>query len=136
MRPQSIVRFERVVLAMIVVGLLASVLNWDNMTAAMEELGYGGGLVAATQALSVGILLLLMWLIARRRSVVAKWIYVLLSVGGLVMAAIGISGTLRQSTPLLIIEIVQWLLTIFSLWLLFRPDSNAWFSDRNAGTAA
>ena len=131
MRPQSIVRFERVVLAMIVVGLVSAVLNMEQVTRAAAVYGFGEGLILAMQAISIAVLLLLMWLIARRRSVVAKWIYVLLGVAGLVMAAFQIGGVLRQPAPLLVIEAVQWLLTIFSIWLLFRPDAKAWFAHRD-----
>jgi chromate transport protein ChrA len=134
MRPQSIVRFERVVLLTILIGLVTIVISWETAFAPVRRHGLGEGFFWGVSAASVAIVVALLWLIARRASSVAKWIYVALSAVGIVMAVLGVSETLRLPPAILLLELVQWLLTLYSVWLLFRPDSNAWF-ERGGGSA-
>ena len=137
MRPASIVRFERVVLLTILIGFATIAINWDAAFAPVRRLGYGEGFFWGVNAVSTAVVLLLLWLIARRASSVAKWIYVVLYAIGLVMAAFALSETLRLPPAILLLQLVQWLLALFSIWLLFRPDSNAWFrrGDGSGGAA-
>ena len=137
MRPASIVNFERVLLLTIVIGLAAAVFNWDATVAlARSQSGgrFGSTFVLVVQAASIALYLLLLWLIARRRSVVAMWIYVVLAVAGLLLALRGLSSLGQLPLPALLLQAAQWLLTLVSLWLLFRPESRAWL--RGAGDAA
>ena len=127
MRPQSIVNFERLVLLILALGILVTALNWDFALAMAGRQGFGSGFVLAVGAIGVAINLLLLWLIARRRSVIAMWIYVGLSVLGLVMALPSVGLLMRVSMLLFAIQLVQWALTLVSIWLLFRPDARAWF---------
>jgi hypothetical protein len=135
MRPASIVNFERVVLITIVIGLVATVLNWDAAVALVrwQSRGqFGSTFVLVIQAVSIAIYLLLLWLIARRRSVVAMWIYVVLAVAGLLLSLRGLPDLGRMPLLPLLLQAAQWLLTLVSLWLLFRPDSRAWFRGEGA----
>ena len=132
MRPASIVNFERAVLLMIVFGLAGALLRWDESVAYVAQQGYGEGLLIAIQAISFGLLLLLMWLIARRRSVIAKWIYVVLGVAGIALSVPSLGDTLGGPLPLLLLQVAQWVLTIVSIWLLFRPDAREWFAHDEA----
>ncbi|HEX8643826.1 MAG TPA: hypothetical protein VF702_07925 [Allosphingosinicella sp.] len=127
MRPQSIVQFERVVLLIIVVQLVGSFFNWEYMEMMVARQGMGSGVVAAAVAISIGITLLLLWLIARRRSVVAMWIYVAICAFGILTTLLGIGEIMRQTTPSILAQAAQLVLTIVSIWLLFRADSRAWF---------
>ncbi|HEX8216327.1 MAG TPA: hypothetical protein VF577_02575 [Allosphingosinicella sp.] len=128
MRPASIVKFERVVLLTILFGLASVVLNWDAASAPFRRLGYGENFFIGAYAASIVIMLVLLWLIARRASAVAKWIYVALYSISIVMALFAFSDNLRLPPATLILQLVQWALILFSIWLLFRPDSNAWFA--------
>jgi hypothetical protein len=134
MRPQSIVNFERVVLLMLVLGLVSAVLSWDDMAIYLRRQGLGETFLYVAQAISIGITLLLLWLIAHRRSVVAKWIWIVLFVLSAAASVYNLSATLTLSRPMLVLQIVQWLLQIVSVWLLFRPDALAWFRGDSART--
>ena len=136
MRPKSIVNFERVVLLMIVLGLADAVLNWGRLTAELGRQGVGEGVAGAVYALSVAISLLLLWLIARRRSNVARWIYVVLCVASFAVALPAIGALTRLPTSALLIEAAQWLLAILSIFLLFTPDAGAWFARSGDSTAS
>jgi hypothetical protein len=127
MRPQSIAKFERVVLVRLVIGFLITVMNWDVARVLAARMGLGNGVLIFTAALAIGVTLLLLWLIARRRSEVAKWIYVVLTAIGIAIGLYGISALFRQSTPIAIMHIVHYALGAFSIWLLFRPDTRPWF---------
>jgi hypothetical protein len=137
MRPASIVNFERIVLITIVIGLVATVLNWEAVVAMARSQSrgqFGSNFVLVMQALLIALYLLLLWLIARRRNVVAMWIYVVLAVAGLLLSLRGIGDFGRMPLWAVLVQAAQWLLTLASLWLLFRPDARAWF--RGAGSGA
>ena len=127
MRPSSIVNFERVVLLMLVLGIANAALTWDKQVAQVAAQGFGSGLLIAVQLIGIAITLLLLWLIAHRRSNVARWIWVVLGVLGLVVAAWGFRGLPNLPVLELAMQPASWLLSLASIWLLFRPDTRAWF---------
>jgi hypothetical protein len=138
MRPKSIVTFERLVLLGIVLGIINAFMVWDQSQAALQAQGtaVGSGTVIAIQAITVALYLLLVWFISRKGSPVAKWIYVVIAGLGLVIGLAGIQQTLAFGTVPLIIAIIQYVLTLVSIYLLFRPDAKAWFSDGRGGADA
>ncbi len=139
MRPKSIVNFERVVLLGILIGIVNSAMSWDKMMAAQQAklaaqgqermIGMLPSLTIGIAVVFVAIWLLLVWLISRKGSPVAKWIYVVLSVLTLIGAIWGIGKSASYGTVPLILAIVQHLLTLASLWFIFQPDAKAWFAE-------
>jgi hypothetical protein len=133
-RPQSIVWFERSYLGALALGLVNNALNWTAMQERMAAAPNSALLPSwfLPVALGIGILIsLLLWFfIARRASVVAKWIVVVLFVIGL----IGVPGIVTglQSgliTPLMAaFALIAFGLNGFAVWTLFRSDTKAWFS--------
>ena len=138
MRPKSIVTFERLVLLGIILGIVNAFLVWDQTQAALQAQGtaVGSSTVITIQAITVALYLLLVWFISRKGSPVAKWIYVVIAGLGLVLGLVGIQQTLAFGTVPAIITIVQYVLTLASIWMLFRPDAKAWFSDGRGGAEA
>ena len=69
---------------------------------------------------------------ARRASVVAKWVVVVL----FGLSVIGLLGTLisYQVAGALstVLSLVTFALTAWSVWLLFRPDAQRWFAGEDA----
>ena len=130
MRPQSIVHFERVVLFSLLLGVANTFMIWGTLTSSVATAGMGVGFIVTVQAITLAIYLLLIWFIARKGSPVAKWIYVVLAAIGLLFGLIGIGQVAGlYGTSALVITIVQYVLSAVSIWLLFRPDANAWFSN-------
>lgn len=129
MRPQSIVNFERAVLALLALGLLNTMLTWNQISTTAADAGMGPGFVVSIQAVTIVVTLLLLWFIARKASPVAKWIYVVITVLGLIGGLFSISKLLEGSAVSIAIVAVQYLLSIATLWFLFRPDATAWFND-------
>jgi hypothetical protein len=134
MRPPSIVSFTRVVLISLAIGILATWLSWDKLQAAVAATGsgMGTGTILVIQAITIALYLILIWFISAHGSPVAKWIYVVLCVLGLVVGLFGFRQTMAYGTVPALLAAVQYLLSILSLWLLFRPDSKAWFSEGRA----
>ncbi|MEA3001931.1 MAG: hypothetical protein QOH81_719 [Sphingomonadales bacterium] len=137
MRPKSIVNFERVVLLSILIGIVSSWLSWDKMLAMAQAqaqaqggtVKVGPGFLIGVQVFLIAVYLLLVWLISRKGSPIAKWIYVVIAVLILIAAVLGIGKMAAYGTVPLVLAVAQHLLTLVSLWLLFQPDSKAWFAE-------
>ena len=135
MRPKSIVNFERLVLLYLAIGLLHAYLVWDQTMASLQGQGaaLGSGTVMTIQAIVIALYLLLVWFNSRKGSPVAKWIYVVISGLSLIIGLFGIQETVSLGTLPLILSIIQYVLIVVTIWLLFRPDAKAWFSDGRGG---
>src|SRR5438270_9885292 len=124
MRPKSIVNFERVVLLGILIGIVNTWVSWGKMLAMAQAqaqaqggaIKIGPGFVIGVQAFFIIIYLLLVWLISRKGSPVAKWIYVVLAALSLIAAAFGLGKMAAYGTPSLVLAIAQHLLTLIALW--------------------
>jgi hypothetical protein len=129
MRPASIVLFERLVLLSIILGIINTILIWDELNAQVAQTGMGAGAVMSIQAATIALYLLLIWFISRKGSPVAKWIYVVLAGIGLVFSVVGIGQAFEMGALSGVFSIVGIVLTLATIWLLFRPDAKAWFAD-------
>ncbi|MEA3041854.1 MAG: hypothetical protein QOC65_1343 [Sphingomonadales bacterium] len=127
MRPASIVNFERIVLLLLVIGLVGTVLSWDGLQAAAAQQGLGEGALIGVHVVLLALLLLLLWLIAHRRSAVAKWVWILLCVAGIAVSVPTIGDSLSGPLPAVLLQAAQWILILLSIWMLLRPDAGAWF---------
>jgi len=130
MRPKSIVNFERIVILSILFGIVSSFLTRAKMEAMMAGKPHlSSGTTLGIQIVIILLYLVLIYFISRKGSPVAKWIYVVLCVLGLVFGLLGLPLMMQMGTLPLLIAAVQYVLSIASLWMLFRPDSKAWFSE-------
>ena len=160
MRPASIIQFERLYLASLVVVVIQTVAAYFIMREVFGRMpagadmssGMGGmfggimiGSIVIGLLFSVGIPLLLWWLAARKRTEVAKWLLLVISVlsvlgwlASLVMLLVmpaqvaqDLAGFAGLQGVLVAIDGVSELLGVVALWYLFRPDATEWF--RSAG---
>lgn len=140
MRPKSIREFELVFFASIAIGLIGVIFGWNTMMAKLAAnpnaavIAYGKTIAIGSIAFGYALWLLLYYFIAHRGAVVAKWIFVVLEGLGLLGAAFSL---LRQTVPhgvVGVLTVAGWVLSIVMIWLLFRPDTKAWFGE--TGTAA
>lgn len=129
-RPVSIDYFARAVVLGIGLGLLNTYLIWDEMAARIADLGFGPGFILGVQATSYAVVLLLLWFIAHRRSNVARWIYVALAGFGILSGLAGLEETLALDRLLIAITAAQYLISLVTIVLLFRPDARLWFDRR------
>ena len=136
MRPKSIVQFERVYIATIVLGLLNTVLSWNataDQLAAVDPMmrQLGPGVIATGTAISLLVNLVLLYFIARRGSRIAKWIMVVLTVAG-ILAALPAFMVAPMPPLIVVITFAMIALSLFAVYLLFRPDAQAWFGGSRA----
>ena len=127
MRPSSIATFERVVLLMLILMAASTAISWDGVEAAARAQRVEGSAVAITLGVLLVLFLALVWLVSRRGSNAARWIYVLIVGAALVYQAIHI-GEISGPTTGWLMAAAEAVLALLSIWLLLRPDSNAWFS--------
>ena len=130
MRPASIRIFEALSLVAVAIGVLIIWMSWESVLAYVRAELPGAGLEAGLAVLSfiyVGLLILFILLTAHRASAIAKWLYVIVTVGTLVttlpnlgaMAAGGGAGWLT---------IVQLVLQFAGAAMLFTRPSRDWFA--------
>jgi hypothetical protein len=134
MRPKSIQNFARLMVLSILIGLVNTALTWDDSMAEAASAGLGSGFVIGVQLGTLAVILLLLWFIVQKGSNVARWIYTVLCALGLIMSVPALLQAGGQDPLQVIMLVTQSAITILSVWLLFRPDSNAWFSGRGRRT--
>lgn len=132
-RPLSIVNFERCYLGALIVGAVNAALNWQRyleMPAVQQaQASIGGWYLPATTGLGFLIPLLLWYFAARRASVVAKWIVVVLfGLGAFGLLAGFLLGTMAAGLGG-VLSVVAFVLNAVAVWLLFQPDARVWFGE-------
>lgn len=138
MRPASIVNFERFYLGSLAVSLVSTLITWDTTVATVAaasppEVGFGSGFVLFSVVFGIVITLLLWYFVARRASVVAKWIVVTFFVLALISLVASLAGMSEGlMSPLdLGLSLVATGLEAAAVWMLFRRDAKAWFAGRS-----
>lgn len=135
-RPKSIVAFERAFWTSFAVGLFGGILSWNDVLAVYQRepsiaaMGFGSGLLIAMWGTSFAFQLFFWYLIARKRSNVVRWVYV-------VLAGIGIISTLAtmndQAMPggvSKIFSLASSAVTVLAIFFLFRPDASDWLTKK------
>ena len=131
-RPQSILWFERCYLGAMAIGLLNTATNWsrvqEQIAATPNSELLPSWFFAATLALGLAISLTLWYFVARRGSVVAKWIVtVFFAIAVLSVVRTAASGIVPPT--LNILAVIALVLQAVGVFMLFRPDTKPWFGD-------
>ena len=131
MRPNSIIWFERLFLASLVVSAANFILGYTQMRQLwladprVAQVGLGSGFLVGAAVFSFVIYLLLWFLIARKASRVAKWVLVVFIAIALISLPSALTGpfSLAQALGLLV-----YILEIAAIVCLFRADARAWLA--------
>lgn len=125
-RPTSIVRFERLYLVTLLLGAVHTVVRWPALVAASSP-----GVALVTQLVTFGLTLILVLLVARRRSRIARIILVAAFLIGLPIAVeVLATGVFGLGSWVVVAQII---LQALALLLLFRPESRAWLAPGSTG---
>src|SRR5687767_9508497 len=135
MRPTSIVYFERLAILSILVGIALTVLTWDGDVAAARAQGMGSGLLPIVQGVSLFLLLLLIFLISRKASVIAKWVLVVLFGVGVAMIAPQLLVALDQGL-IGLLQLSQLAVFAAAIYFLFTAEARDWFRGLRPGPGA
>lgn len=137
-RPVSIINFERSFWASILVGIGSTLLQWSMINELVRKdpilsQSADAAVIAIGFAVAISFALggLLWYLISRRASNVAKWIYVGLMGFGIISTFTSMNDPLSPKGLAFAMSLVSAALTILSIYFLFRPDARAWFAGKN-----
>jgi hypothetical protein len=116
--PKSIVNFERLMLASIVLGIVHVAILWSETPFAVNLIAL------AVAAAVIGIIVGLTLLISRRRSKIALWVFVGLFVLGVPSTVKTVIATVTQ--PPGFVMALQAICQTIALVLLFTPSARNW----------
>lgn len=131
MRPKSIAQFEAAYLAVIILGIVNLALSWSalNMRPDVQQVTaqLGANVLPIAAGILIAIQFALWFFAARRASNVARWIVAVLTAyavadGVWALATLGANLSLGTVIGFLLLA-----LQVVVLWLLFRPESAAWY---------
>ncbi|KQN26577.1 hypothetical protein ASE86_10860 [Sphingomonas sp. Leaf33] len=133
-RPKSIQQFEILYLVAFLLGLVSTWQSWSaQSTMLANSVGRDSGpmLSYAAIALRAAVALALWYFVARKRSVIAKWIVAACALWGAILLVMVVLGLLSGATaPAIgVVAILQNLLYIAAAGMLFRPDARGWFGE-------
>lgn len=136
-KPESMKKFDMLFWASTVLSVIGLVIGWGSMeelmAAEMGEvdaaLGEGSmqGIVIISFIIGIGINVAIWALISLMRIEFIKWIYIALIAYGLVSMVSGfdmVGGFGLIHIP----GIIATVLSLLSVWMLFKPDSKEWFA--------
>ncbi|APZ98335.1 hypothetical protein BWQ93_07430 [Sphingopyxis sp. QXT-31] len=131
-RPPSIIWFERLFWASMIVGLISTAFAWADMQSTLEKSGspFGMTSVAVTLAVFLAIPVAFWYAIARRGSNVVRWIYVIWMGFGVIMTLLSLFDPQNVNGIALGISLISTALSAASIACLFRGDAVAWLTGK------
>jgi len=133
-KPNSIVLFDRLFMGSLVLGVLNFIFGWNELSAKlasspeMAATGFGTGFLITSFAIGMIINLIIWYFISARASKIAKWILTAFFVIGLLSMLSNMNNPLGPQGISLAIALVISVIQAAAIYMLFRPDSIAWFS--------
>lgn len=132
MRPRSITLFHYLMIAIFAIGIIQSAIALTTLGGAMRG-AMTMGVVLVSVVVGYGLNILFWYLIVRQASNVARWIYVVMTIIGLVSSSLTIGAVFASQqfgmiqAPMMAISLV---LQVASIVMLFRADSRHWFANK------
>lgn len=127
-RPKDIERFAYIQIAVLVVGFINGLINWDAL---ISVPGNSPTQQIISQAVSYVISFALLYFIVVKASNVARWICVVITVIGSLFL---IPVLMMNNIPIpggKLMPMIFALATLGSLWFLFTPAARTWFDKKN-----
>jgi hypothetical protein len=130
--PNNVIVFERLMYASVSIGLLSLILDASRQ-AALPEVQAAGGLpfVAVVALAGIGILLVLIWLTARKGKNWARFLFAGLFVIGLWPALQNIDVLLGVNPMVALLAVAQIVIQVAAIYFIFTGDAGPWFQHRD-----
>lgn len=126
--PQNVVIFERLMYASVCIALLNLILDASRQAGLPEIEALGGmAFVAGVALATLGIILLLIWLIVRKRKNWARMLFAVMFVLGLWPTLQNISLLLEANPAVALLSVAQIIIQGAALYFVFTGDSQPWF---------
>jgi hypothetical protein len=133
MRPTPILWFERLMLLALAIDLLNNLAAWNGFAAGLVARGLTPNpvFIALLSIASPALGLILWYFVARRASVIARWIVtILVLLGTLGFIATGLRNPAVFGETTFIVATFAELLKLCAILCLFQPGTAAWFARR------
>ena len=130
MRPKPIIRFERALLIAVAIELINNFVALPTLTRglAMSGIEMNLPLKVASVVAAPALCLILGYCIARRASVIAKWLLTIFIVLTLYVFIRQMGATpLKSGNVMLMAAVIADLLKIYAVICLFLPGARPWF---------
>lgn len=126
--PKNVVIFERLMYASVCIGLLSLILDASRQAAQPEVQAVGGMPFVALVALAgIAIVLLLIWLTARKGKNWARWLFAVLFVIGLWPTLQNIDMLLTANPIVALLAVAQIVIQVAAIYFVFTGDAAPWF---------
>ena len=122
--PSNVGRFEQLMYLTVGIGLIGSVLSWNRSVARASALG-GATLVLFVQLSVLALMVLFIWLAARRHKNWARWLLLIVGIMGL-PSYVGILGHYLEPLAGVLI-LAQLLFQVIAFVLIFTGNARDWF---------
>jgi hypothetical protein len=131
MRPKPIIWFERALLLAVAIDLINNAIAIPTLSRGLAARGYVMSpiMMAASVVAAPALGLILWYFIARRASVIAKWVltaFVALAI--FVFVRQMIATPLASGNPILMAAVIAELLKLYAVICLFLPGARPWFA--------
>jgi hypothetical protein len=132
-RPTSIVRFEQLSYLVILLAIASWPLNWPTMRRYFNEhpVGYPIGI-----CFGLGLAVLVIWLIARRRKNWVRWTYAILTLASLPFAVLDVKVRFSANVAAAITYYAGYVILLVAVSLLFTREARDWFKPKRASVGA
>lgn len=138
-KPGSIWQFERLLLLSTMIDLLNHALNLRHTAdllndPVMREIEFGWSSYMTILISGVGFFAIIWFFVVRKASNVARWTYATLVVFSSLQLFSKLPELYESATlQFLFIGAIGHMLSLYTTWLLFSPNSREWFASGRAG---
>jgi hypothetical protein len=124
--PSNVARFEQLMYLSLGIGVIQSLLRWNQSVAQASAIG-GAKFVFFGLIVTFAILVLIIWLIARRRRNWARWVMLVMFILGLPFSVRMLSRMLPAEPLSVALSSVQVLAQAIAFFLIFTGNARDWF---------
>ncbi|MGA7956597.1 MAG: tetratricopeptide repeat protein [Xanthobacteraceae bacterium] len=132
--PSNVVRFEQLMYLALGIGIVGSALQYHSLSseavAAFGSSEAGAAFMLLLMSFCFGILVIFIWLIARRHANWARWVFLFMTVAGMGLYVSELGRTLQANPLSGILSIIQYFIQGIALYLVFTGDAAAWFKSK------
>jgi hypothetical protein len=124
--PSNVARFEQLMYLSLGIGLIVAALRWNYSVSQASRVG-GVKFVLLIQGFVFALLVLLIWLVARRHKNWARWFLLVIFILGIPSYVKILEEMLQSNTIAGILSMSQVVLQIIAYILIFTGNARAWF---------
>lgn len=127
-------RFEQLMYLTLFIGVFDSILLWNRLVSDARAAAIDGAWsILFIQVFVLAMMVLLIWLVARRRKNWVRWLMLVLFVVGVPFSLPTLFRTLLMNPFVGTMGCLQWAFQIVALYLIFTGDAREWFENGPVG---